>query len=211
MNQKSIIGLFAISLSISSVTGFSHSGFKRRHESSACQKAIKSAVITIIDACEDAEAGEVVNFKVCKTAIREAGLPAVKGCLLGPFEDGSKERGRAGKIMSLIENIAMEFIMPLVEAGMEMPMHGKYCGPNYGDAGFSDDPVDELDAVCMLHDRCYIDHGQFDCDCDEIMIRDLLVNFREGNFKGEQYFKALGSLVYFILAQCSERNANSAD
>lgn len=174
-----------------------------------CADALDGALSTILEACEEAEAGEVVNFKQCKNAIRTSGLPAVRTCILGTLENEEVETGRAGKIWALVEAFALEFVMPLVEAGMEMPMHGYYCGPNYGDANFTQNPKDELDNVCMIHDQCYDSDGQFSCDCDEAMIRDLLLGFREAKFEGRQYFKALGSLVYFTLAECNEQTEDS--
>lgn len=46
-------------------------------------------------------------------------------------------------------------------------IHGNYCGP--GNRGGS--PVDKIDAMCQLHDVCYMINGYHDPVCDEELIK----------------------------------------
>lgn len=54
-----------------------------------------------------------------------------------------------------------------------MPIHGKYCGPGHPTHSRYDEvPVDHVDEVCMMHDRCY-DSGVGVAICDEAMANSL--------------------------------------
>ncbi len=44
-----------------------------------------------------------------------------------------------------------------------IPVYGNWCGPGHSGPGA---PIDDLDACCMTHDRCYDREGYLDCGCD---------------------------------------------
>jgi hypothetical protein len=56
---------------------------------------------------------------------------------------------------------------------LSLPIYGNYCGPGHYDPTFTAPPVDEVDAACMEHDRCYIANGDFACHCDRQLIDSL--------------------------------------
>eukprot|EP01111_Echinosteliopsis_oligospora_P013861 TRINITY_DN5086_c0_g1_i1.p1 TRINITY_DN5086_c0_g1~~TRINITY_DN5086_c0_g1_i1.p1 ORF type:complete len:145 (-),score=13.89 TRINITY_DN5086_c0_g1_i1:51-485(-) len=57
--------------------------------------------------------------------------------------------------------------------GMSMKLHGHYCGVNYGDATYAQDPIDAVDMACRNHDKCYDDQQYSDCLCDSKFIEEL--------------------------------------
>jgi hypothetical protein len=56
---------------------------------------------------------------------------------------------------------------PKLRAAQGIPIYGNWCGPGHGGSG---PPLDPVDRVCCLHDRCYDDRGYFDCSCDRDLI-----------------------------------------
>lgn len=48
-------------------------------------------------------------------------------------------------------------------------IHGNWCGPKHG----SGTPIDALDKICMVHDRCYDRYGYFNCKCDMNMVNSI--------------------------------------
>ncbi|MBN3526529.1 hypothetical protein [Paenibacillus apiarius] len=68
-------------------------------------------------------------------------------------------------------------------------VHGNWCGP--GCSGPSD-PIDDLDACCMVHDKCYEREGYFNCQCDIDVIECT---------NGIPGWKAFMVRAYFIAAQ----------
>eukprot|EP01104_Vermistella_antarctica_P017104 TRINITY_DN6006_c0_g1_i1.p1 TRINITY_DN6006_c0_g1~~TRINITY_DN6006_c0_g1_i1.p1 ORF type:complete len:155 (+),score=15.41 TRINITY_DN6006_c0_g1_i1:55-519(+) len=54
--------------------------------------------------------------------------------------------------------------------GLTMKVHGNYCGLNYGDATYQQEPIDGLDRACYMHDQCYDAH-YLDCRCDADMLQ----------------------------------------
>ena len=55
-------------------------------------------------------------------------------------------------------------VSPLA-GGLEI--YGNWCGPGNSGPG---QPIDAVDGVCYLHDKCYDDNGYFDCACDRDLI-----------------------------------------
>ena len=68
--------------------------------------------------------------------------------------------------------------------GLQLKLHGHYCGLNHGDGTYKTGtvsiclikivvvPVDEVDQACMDHDKCY-DRGYLDCQCDAEFLASL--------------------------------------
>eukprot|EP01114_Cavostelium_apophysatum_P010501 TRINITY_DN2430_c0_g1_i2.p1 TRINITY_DN2430_c0_g1~~TRINITY_DN2430_c0_g1_i2.p1 ORF type:complete len:154 (+),score=5.58 TRINITY_DN2430_c0_g1_i2:104-565(+) len=57
--------------------------------------------------------------------------------------------------------------------GLQLKMHGHYCGLNHGDGTYKTEPIDDLDRACMRHDQCY-DKGYLDCNCDVLFVDELV-------------------------------------
>lgn len=58
---------------------------------------------------------------------------------------------------------------PAAAQGPAFPVHGNWCGPNFG-AG----PIlDALDAACFRHDMCSGQMGAFNCGCDLAFMSEL--------------------------------------
>lgn len=53
--------------------------------------------------------------------------------------------------------------------GVSIPVHGNWCGPNYGSGPI----VDALDAACYRHDFCVFQQGRYDCGCDLALMQEL--------------------------------------
>lgn len=68
-----------------------------------------------------------------------------------------------------------------------MPCYGNYCGPGHPPHSRYDEPfVDEVDKVCMMHDRCY-DSGVSRPHCDGAMANSLAKVDDPDNFYGRRY------------------------
>ena len=59
---------------------------------------------------------------------------------------------------------------------------GNFCGKSYPDLGtgtpeerlaalLAIEPVDDIDAACREHDRCYLEHGMHALRCDDALVR----------------------------------------
>jgi len=79
-----------------------------------------------------------------------------------------------------------------------VPTYGNYCGPGHGDPENKEKPVDQLDAVCQLHDTCYQFAGKE--ECDGAMAEDLAKIDEPDNLWGrlylsfaDKYMDAVGS------------------
>ena len=68
-------------------------------------------------------------------------------------------------------------------------IYGNYCGP--GNKG--GEPIDDLDAACMKHDKCYFAHGRDDCDCDDDITKDVEAFLKNGKLRFKQ--RLYGELV----------------
>jgi len=69
--------------------------------------------------------------------------------------------------------------------GLVVQLHGHYCGPGHGDPTYRQKPVDQLDAVCMRHDKCYDKTGYLDCGCDYEYLKGLDQFIRENQTNKE--------------------------
>ncbi|WP_126426761.1 phospholipase A2 family protein [Brevibacillus marinus] len=74
--------------------------------------------------------------------------------------------------------------------------HGNWCGP--GCRG-PEPPIDDVDACCMLHDKCYQRHGYFSCRCDK-KFRKCLREKRD--LRSEKGRKAAVMYSYFQRSWC---------
>jgi hypothetical protein len=78
-----------------------------------------------------------------------------------------------------------------------VPIYGKWCGLNYG----SGKPIDTLDSLCMVHDKCYDKRGKFACSCDRDLTRSILKNILKFK-KIREYGYALAVFTYFTKSPC---------
>ena len=116
-------------------------------------------------------------------------------------------------------NLLAQAASPAVTAAMsdgekvpdiEMPFHGRWCGPNYpteADQASGKDltPVDRLDTACMKHDLCYAAHGgKPACRCDEEFIwRVKYLQYHAPDFSDDARTKAFLMLGWFESSPCS--------
>jgi hypothetical protein len=68
-------------------------------------------------------------------------------------------------------------------------IYGHYCGP--GNEG--GEPIDDLDAACEKHDKCYFSKGRDDCDCDDCLIDDVDKFLKNGKLRFKQ--RLYGELI----------------
>lgn len=61
------------------------------------------------------------------------------------------------------------FASPLAAQGINLPVHGNWCGPGH----FGGMPIDLLDAACMRHDFCTVEFGPYTCGCDLSFMQEL--------------------------------------
>eukprot|EP00275_Glaucocystis_incrassata_P001445 EC122972.1.p1 GENE.EC122972.1~~EC122972.1.p1 ORF type:complete len:125 (+),score=21.58 EC122972.1:144-518(+) len=88
--------------------------------------------------------------------------------------------------------------------GLQFALHGKYCGPGHGDPNYDVEPIDDLDALCKIHDECYDkSRGGFylDCGCDMRFINGI--NELQSRLSPEQQQTASLMTMYFSGSQCS--------
>ncbi len=67
----------------------------------------------------------------------------------------------------------------------KFPVYGNWCGPSHPIDGTNPIPIDEVDAVCMRHDKCYAKKGYFSCACDNNLLKELFV-IKENKWKGRK-------------------------
>lgn len=82
-------------------------------------------------------------------------------------------------------------------------MYGNWCGLYYPkDISKAAPPVDELDAICMRHDLCYVAQGQFDCSCDQAFEENLSADLSENIYQGIQRIYARSFRQYILTSPC---------
>ncbi len=105
--------------------------------------------------------------------------------------------------------------LPAGEEGF--PVYGNWCGPGHPPAGQHPEPVDEVDAACMRHDKCYAAKGYFSCDCDNQLMLDLM-GIKERKWRGRKavsgeefltFEKPIVSAIrsWFAIAACKPNSA----
>ena len=99
-----------------------------------------------------------------------------------------------------------------VNPELDVPIHGEYCGPGVGELVLVDDqwvgttePVDAVDAVCMQHDICMVDTGDW-CVCNMIIFDEMPLAIQEVSSddnpaNNEAAIKAELIVRYFSLQQ----------
>jgi hypothetical protein len=87
------------------------------------------------------------------------------------------------------------------------PLYGNYCGLQNStctDVSFRKAPVDDLDAACQRHDKCWCRSGQMDCACDKALLesaRQLLQRSR-ASLPAQTAAMATAVAAYFSVAPC---------
>jgi hypothetical protein len=83
-------------------------------------------------------------------------------------------------------------------------VYGNWCGFDHPrDPSTAPAPIDELDASCMRHDYCYVDKGQFACDCDKVFNDELQTGLSANRYQGYQKHFALSFHRYFDASPCA--------
>lgn len=52
-----------------------------------------------------------------------------------------------------------------------MPICGNWCGSGYPAPNSNPPAIDKLDEVCRFHDLCYRKYGNYNCKCDEALVK----------------------------------------
>jgi hypothetical protein len=83
-------------------------------------------------------------------------------------------------------------------------VYGNWCGPNHPkNIETADGPIDMLDASCKRHDLCYVEKGQYSCECDKIFNDELSTNLMNDVYQGKQQTYALMFYRYFKGSPCA--------
>lgn len=83
-------------------------------------------------------------------------------------------------------------------------VYGNWCGYDHpSDMSTAAPPVDELDAICMRHDYCYVEKGQFACECDKALNEELQANLSANKYQGQQKHFARSFHHYFKGSPCA--------
>lgn len=86
----------------------------------------------------------------------------VKVCFRDPFPPHKKHCNVNPALMAEYNACKLAKATVCAVKAVKQPFYGHYCGK--GDVGGA--PIDDLDAACMRHDRCYEKRGDHNCACD---------------------------------------------
>jgi hypothetical protein len=82
--------------------------------------------------------------------------------------------------------------------------YGNWCGLNYPvDPTTADAPVDVLDSSCQRHDQCYVDKGQYSCECDATLQKEISDALKANQYQGEAKHFARTAHHYFKGSPCN--------
>lgn len=86
-------------------------------------------------------------------------------------------------------------------------IYGNWCGPDHPKVMEPPpEAIDRVDASCMRHDYCYVERGYLDCQCDEVLMREIEQDQAEGNYGSDVERRYARSIhTYFKGSPC---NAN---
>ena len=91
-----------------------------------------------------------------------------------------------------------------------IPVYGNWCGPEHpkdlATLTPPPTPVDELDRLCMRHDYCYMEHGNFNCDCDNTFTTDVDNAIKIGKITGATAITARSFKYHFNASPCEGNN-----
>lgn len=93
-----------------------------------------------------------------------------------------------------------------------IPVYGNWCGPEHPKdletLTTPPAPIDELDRLCMHHDYCYLEHGNFNCDCDSTFTRDVDNAIKDRKITGTTAITARSFKYHFNTSPCEGNNEN---
>lgn len=114
--------------------------------------------------------------------------------------------GHAGDIdwKHLLAETAISLPQLVLRAGIKIPIHGHFCGPNHGDQSL--EPTDGLDAACKRHDACYQmrpEGLENDCACDAQLLDEVeeFLAVETSGFK-HAHLAGIATFMYFSLSSC---------
>ena len=110
--------------------------------------------------------------------------------------DAAISAGEDEKIV-IIGHKLNEFSRAMNEPTRGIAFWGNWCGP--GVSG-PEDPIDALDNICMIHDKCYENMGYFACSCDNDLRN--RINYGYPFMDPNQKIAATAILTYFSVAPC---------
>ena len=80
-----------------------------------------------------------------------------------------------------------------------IPIYGRWCGPGFGGSG---PPIDKVDQVCCLHDKCYDDRGYFDCSCDHELLQRMPLAIADASTPPDGQAAGLAAMSFFAASPC---------
>lgn len=89
---------------------------------------------------------------------------------------------------------------PYADTGVPFPFYGNWCGPGFPPDGETPDPIDEIDAICRSHDRCYGLNPRDNCECDTKLVNELRA--LRVNLTSKQERSKLLIEEYFVRSAC---------
>ncbi len=82
--------------------------------------------------------------------------------------------------------------------------YGNWCGLNHpADPSTAPAPIDQLDTSCQRHDQCYVDKGQFNCECDANLQKEISDALKANQYQGESKHFARTVHHYFKGSPCN--------
>lgn len=108
--------------------------------------------------------------------------------------------------MKTICRLFFFLLLPLTVNSAEIGFgtYGNWCGLNHPVAPkTAAPPIDQLDASCERHDRCYVEKGQYSCDCDATIQKEISGALKANQFKGETKHFARTAHHYFKGSPCN--------
>jgi hypothetical protein len=91
----------------------------------------------------------------------------------------------------------MQPVLPVPMAGLEL--YGNWCGPGNSGPGA---PIDAVDQVCCLHDKCYTDRGYLDCSCDRDLVARMPGAIANANTPAAGRAFGIAAAAFFAVTPC---------
>jgi hypothetical protein len=100
---------------------------------------------------------------------------------------------------------------PAFNRGLSLPVYGEWCGLNHPvDIDSALAPVDKLDRVCQTHDLCYVDEGDFNCQCDKNFTDNINELIVKNELDDAQLAYAFSFRSYFNRSLCEGDNSHKS-
>lgn len=142
---------------------------------------------------------------------------AILSCSLTFAAPATKTSSQGGHVadetaLNFLWVLAREVPKFVTQNQISIPVYGNYCGPNYGDTTYEQNPIDSIDATCQTHDACYdsAQGGRYQsCACDMLMVSDIAKAIVQFGLPPEAYVAGVAMSAYFAQSPCECRKGHS--